>query len=94
MVHRKTATTSRAGVVNRRLPGKDSRNIGGISPGSLKTVTLIKELNVKGVNFTALRGRSCSCSFAGGPDKPEHIEDRVSGQQIVTLIKFFKRVNG
>lgn len=93
MVHRKTATTRRAGVVNRRLPGKESGNVGGISSGSLKTVTLIKELTVKGVNVTARRGHSCPCFFAGGQYKPGHIEGRVSGQENVIPVKIFKRAD-
>lgn len=54
------------------------------------TVTLIKDLNVKGGGFTAKRGtavRNISLVF----DNPEHIEGRVSGQQIVILTKYVKK---
>lgn len=54
------------------------------------TVVLIKDLNVKGANFTAKRGtavRNISLVW----DNPEHIEGRVEGQQIVILTKFVKR---
>ena len=53
-------------------------------------VVLIKDLNVKGANFTAKRGavvRNISLSH----DNPEHIEGKVNGQQIVILTKFVKK---
>jgi len=54
------------------------------------TVTLIKDLSVKGANFTAKRGtvvRGISPVAAN----PEHIEGRVNGRQIVILTKFVKK---
>lgn len=54
------------------------------------TVTLIKDLNVKGANFTAKRGttvRNISLVAENG----EQIEGRVNGQQIVILTKFIKK---
>lgn len=54
------------------------------------TAVLIKDLNVKGANFTAKRGtavRNISLVW----DNPEHIEGRVEGQQIVILTKFVKK---
>ena len=54
------------------------------------TVVLIKDLNVKGANFTAKRGtavRNISLVY----DNPEHIEGKVNGQQIVILTKFVKK---
>ena len=53
------------------------------------TVTLIKDLNVKGTSFTAKRGtavRNISLS-----DNPEHIEGRVNGTRIVIISKFVKK---
>ncbi|MBD2858049.1 PhnA domain-containing protein [Spongiibacter sp. KMU-158] len=55
------------------------------------TVTLIKDLDVKGANFTAKRGtavRGISLT-----SNPEHIEGRVNGQRIVIISKFVKRSN-
>ncbi len=55
-------------------------------------VTLIKDLNVKGANFTAKRGtvvRGISLVV----DNHEHIEGRVNGQHIVILTKFVKKAN-
>ena len=56
------------------------------------TVTLIKDLNVKGANFTAKRGTAVR-GISLVADNPEHIEGRVNGQQIVILTKFVKKVN-
>lgn len=56
------------------------------------TVTLIKDLNVKGANFIAKRGTAVR-SISLVADNPEHIEGKVSGQQIVILTKFVKKVN-
>ena len=53
------------------------------------TVTLIKDLNVKGTSFTAKRGtavRNISLS-----DNPEHIEGRVNGTRIVIISKYVKK---
>ncbi|AXT49937.1 PhnA protein [Aquimarina sp. BL5] len=53
-------------------------------------VVLIKDLNVKGANFTAKRGtavRNISLVY----DNPEHIEGKVNGQHIVILTKFVKK---
>ncbi len=56
------------------------------------TVTLIKDLNVKGANFTAKRGTAVR-GISLVADNPEHIEGRVNGQQIVILTKFVKKAN-
>lgn len=53
------------------------------------TVTLIKDLVVKGANFTAKRGtavRNISLT-----DNPEQIEGKVNGTRIVLLTKFLKK---
>lgn len=53
------------------------------------TVTIIKDLNVKGTSFTAKRGtavRGISLT-----DNPEHIEGRVNGTRIVILTCFVKK---
>ena len=55
------------------------------------TVTLIKDLVVKGANFTAKRGtavRNISLT-----SNPEHIEGRVNGTRIVLLACFLKKSN-
>ena len=53
-------------------------------------VTLIKDLDVKGGNFTAKRGtpvRNISLT-----DNPEHIEGRVNGVRIVLLTQYIKKM--
>jgi len=54
------------------------------------TVTLIKDLNVKGAGFTAKRGTAVR-NISLVHDNAEQIEGRVSGQQIVILTQFVKR---
>lgn len=54
------------------------------------TVTLIKDLNVKGANFTAKRGTAVR-SISLVADNPDQIEGRVNGQQIVILTQFVKK---
>jgi protein PhnA len=56
------------------------------------TITLIKDLNVKGANFTAKRGTVVR-GISLVADNPEHIEGRVEGRQIVILTKFVKKAN-
>ena len=54
------------------------------------TVTLIKDLNVKGANFTAKRGTAVR-GISLVPDNAGQIEGRVNGQQIVILTQFVKK---
>jgi len=56
------------------------------------SVILIKDLNVKGANFTAKRGTAVR-GISLVADNAEHIEGRVNGQQIVILTKFVKKTN-
>lgn len=54
------------------------------------TVTLIKDLDVKGANFTAKRGTAVR-GIGLVPDNAEHIEGRVNGQRIVILTQYVKK---
>ncbi len=56
------------------------------------TVTLIKDLVVKGANFTAKRGTAVR-RISLVEDNPEHVEGKVEGQQIVILTKFVKKTS-
>ncbi|MCP4291693.1 MAG: PhnA protein [bacterium] len=56
------------------------------------TITLIKDLPVKGAGFTAKRGTAVR-GISLVADNEEHIEGRVSGQRIVILTKFVKKSN-
>ncbi len=70
-----------------RVEHKDSN---GVLLTAVDTVTLTKDLNVKGANFTAKRGTAVR-GISLVPDNPEQIEGRVNGQQIVILTKFVKK---
>lgn len=54
------------------------------------TVTLIKDLTVKGANFTAKRGTAVR-GISLVRDNAAQIEGRVNGQQIVILTEFVKK---
>ena len=54
------------------------------------TITLIKDLDVKGANFTAKRGTAVR-GISLVTDNAKHIEGRINGQRIVILTKFVKK---
>ena len=54
------------------------------------SVVLIKDLNVKGANFTAKRGTAVR-NINLVHDNAEQIEGRVNGQQIVILTQYVKK---
>jgi len=54
------------------------------------SVVLIKDLKVKGGNFTAKRGTAVR-NITLVHDNPEHIEGKVEGQRIVILTKYVKK---
>ncbi len=56
------------------------------------TVTLIKDLDVKGSSITAKRGTAVR-GIRLVADNPEQIEGRVEGQHIVILTRFVKKAN-
>jgi len=61
----------------------------GVTLQSGDTVTLIKDLDVKGAGFTAKRGtmvRGISLT-----DNPKHIEGKVNGTRIVLIAAFLKK---
>ena len=65
------------------------RDCNGVELHAGDTVTVIKDLDVKGSSIVAKRGtavRGISLT-----DNPEHIEGRVNGQRIVILTKFVKK---
>jgi len=55
------------------------------------SVTIIKDLVVKGAGFTAKRGTLVKNIMLS--DNPEHIEGKVNGTQIVLLSKYLKKMN-
>ena len=54
------------------------------------TVTLIKDLDVKGASFTAKRGTAVR-RISLVLDNPEHIQGRIKDQTIIILTKFVKK---
>jgi protein PhnA len=68
---------------------KDSN---GIALQTGDNIVIIKDLPVKGANFTAKRGTSVY-RITLVKDNPEHIEGRINGQNIVILTKFVKKTS-
>ena len=66
------------------------RDSNGAVLEAVDSVTLIKDLNVKGANFTAKRGTPVR-NISLVQDNPEQIEGRVEGQRIVILTQFVKK---
>jgi len=67
----------------------DHKDSNGAALFAGDNVTLIKDLDVKGANFTAKRGTMVkSISLTSNP---EQIEGRVNGTRIVLLTKFLKK---
>lgn len=66
------------------------RDSNGVALATGDSVTLIKDLNVKGAGFTAKRGTAVR-GISLVPDNARHIEGRINGQQIVILTEFVKR---
>lgn len=56
------------------------------------SVVLIKDLDVKGANFTAKRGEFMR-NISLVHDNEEHIEGRIQGQQVVIVTKYVKKSN-
>lgn len=54
------------------------------------TVTLIKDLNVKGGGFTAKRGTAVR-NIALDPNNAQYIEGKVDGQKIVIITEYVKK---
>lgn len=69
------------------VPTKDTN---GAVLNAGDSVTIIKDLEVKGAGFTAKRGTVVKNIAL--TDNPEQIEGRVNGTRIVLLTKFLKKV--
>ena len=77
---------SQSGMEQNTLTAKDSN---GTILNAGDTVTLIKDLNVKGAGFTAKRGTTVKGISL--TDNPEEIEGRVNGVRIVLKTCFLKK---
>ena len=81
-----------AGVGESKEEAVKHRDSNGALLATGDTVTLIKDLDVKGANFTAKRGTVVR-GITLVADNPEHIEARVNGQRIVILTQFVKKAS-
>lgn len=83
-------TWAKAGIADENAVKHVDSNGAVLEAGD--TVTLIKDLDVKGSSLTAKRGTAVR-NIRLVQDNPEQIEGRVDGQTIVILTKFVKRSN-
>jgi protein PhnA len=87
-----TLTWAKTNTNEDSLPAVEHKDSNGASLQNGDTVTLTKDLNVKGVSFTAKRGTAVR-NISLVTDNSEQLEGRVNGTQIVILTKFVKRAN-
>jgi len=75
-----------------KSPEEEARHVdcNGVTLEAGDSVTLTKDLDVKGSSLTAKRGTPVR-NIRLVHDNPEQIEGRVDGQQIVILTKFVKK---
>lgn len=79
---------AKAGMRDENSPVHVDSN--GVELQNGDTVVLIKDLDVKGANFTAKRGTAVR-NIKLVHDNHEHIEGKVNGQGIVILTKYVKK---
>jgi protein PhnA len=84
------AKSTGEGDVTEGLPKHTDSNGFELQQGD--TVTLTKDLNVKGSSLIAKRGTAVR-NISLVADNPEQIEGRVNGQMIVILTQFVKKSN-
>lgn len=85
-----TLAWAQAGAVTETEDAPQHRDSNGAALAAGDTVTLIKDLPVKGAGFTAKRGTAVR-GVSLVPDNPGQIEGRVNGQHIVILTQFVKK---
>ncbi len=66
------------------------KDVNGVTLQAGDAVVLIKDIDVKGVNFIAKRGTAVR-NISLVHDNSEHIEGKINGQHIVILTKFVKK---
>lgn len=81
---------ARAEAAEVALPGVEHRDSNGVLLAPGDTVTLTKDLPIKGSSMVAKRGTSVR-GIRLVPDNAAQIEGRVNGQQIVILCQFVKK---
>jgi protein PhnA len=84
-----TLTWAQQGISHSADTEMTCQDSNGATLSAGETVTLIKDLVVKGANFTAKRGTAVkNISLT---DSPEQIEGKVNGTRIVLLSQFLKK---
>ena len=84
-----TQTWAAKGFADNDETASESKDSNGATLNAGDSVTLIKDLDVKGAGFTAKRGTMVkNISLT---DNPKHIEGRVNGTRIVLLTEFLKK---
>lgn len=81
---------ARASAVESSVPGVEHRDVNGVLLAAGDTVTLIKDLPVKGSSMVAKRGTAVR-GIRLVQDNADQIEGRVNGQQIVILCQYVKK---
>lgn len=81
---------AKAGSDGSEEPKIIHKDANGVLLSAGDSVVLIKDLDVKGANFTAKRGTAVR-NISLVHDNPEHIEGKVNSQHIVILTKFVKK---
>ncbi|NVK43869.1 MAG: PhnA domain-containing protein [Oceanospirillaceae bacterium] len=84
-----TERWARAGVVEADEAAEPTLDSNGTRLQTGDTVTLIKDLDVKGAGFTAKRGTQVKDIRL--TDNPKHIEGKVNGVQIVLVAAYLKK---
>ena len=79
-----------SGLVAQEQANITHRDCNGAILSAGDSVTLVKDLNVKGAGFTAKRGTAVR-NIGLVPDNAEHIEGRVNDQRIVILTQYVKK---
>jgi protein PhnA len=77
---------AQAGLFDAKEPTFDAN---GVALAAGDSVTIIKDLDVKGANFTAKRG--VAVRNIGLSENPLHIEGKVNGQRIVIIAAYTKK---
>jgi len=84
-----TGRWARAGIVEEDGGAEPTLDSNGTRLQAGDTVTLIKDLDVKGAGFTAKRGTQVKDIRL--TDNPKHIEGKVNGVQIVLVAAYLKK---
>jgi len=83
-------TWADAGIIDEEDERKPTKDSNGNLLNEGDDVTIIKDLDVKGANFTAKRGTTVKNIHL--TENPLHIEGKVNGTQVVLVAAFMKKL--